>query len=99
MNGYLLDTNVALLAGHQSRSLSPAVRAAIEEGPLFLSPLAYWEVVLKAMKGALDVGDPRQWWTETLDALAAKPLHYKPEHIAAICDLPPIHRDPFDRAR
>ena len=54
--------------------------------------------MIKAMKGALDVGDPRQWWTESITALALFPLLYEPEHVAAVYDLPPIHRDPFDRA-
>lgn len=54
--------------------------------------------MIKAGKGTLDVGDPRQWWRETLDALALTPLLLQPEHIAAIHDLPPIHQDPFDRA-
>jgi hypothetical protein len=30
--------------------------------------------MLKSMKGLLDVRDPRQWWTETIEALAARPL-------------------------
>jgi PIN domain nuclease of toxin-antitoxin system len=98
LKGYLLDTSVALVAIHQSVRLSSAVRAALERGPSFLSVISYWEVMIKSMKGALDVGDPRQWWTETLDALALFPLLYQPEHIAAIYHLPPIHRDPFDRA-
>ena len=29
---------------------------------------------VKAMKGTLDVGDPREWWKETIDALALQPL-------------------------
>lgn len=49
------------------------------------------------MKGALEVGDPRQWWTEALDAFGAIVLPLRPEHVAALYDLPPIHRDPFDR--
>ena len=63
-----------------------------------MSVVVYWEVMLKAMKGTLDVGDPRQWWAGTLDALALQPLMYRPEHVAAIYDLPPVHQDPFDRA-
>lgn len=98
MKGYLLDTSVALLAIHQSIRLSPAIRGAIAEGPGFLSVVAYWEVMIKAMKGTFDVGDPRQWWKETLEALVLFPLLYEPEHVAAVYDLAPIHRDPFDRA-
>ena len=78
--------------------LSPAIRASLEEGRVWLSVISYWEVMIKSMKGTLDVGDPRQWWTEALAALALQPLPYRPEHIAAIYELPPVHQDPFDRA-
>ena len=30
--------------------------------------------------------------------MAATPVLLRPEHITLICDLPPIHEDPFDRA-
>ena len=54
--------------------------------------------MLKAMKGNLKVGDPRTWWFDALEQLAATPLPLRPEHIAGIYALPPIHQDPFDRA-
>jgi PIN domain nuclease of toxin-antitoxin system len=53
--------------------------------------------MLKSMKGSLEVGDPRIWWHDALDALAATPVAVRPEHVAAIFGLPPIHKDPFDR--
>jgi PIN domain nuclease of toxin-antitoxin system len=53
--------------------------------------------MLKSMKGALDVGDPRAWWSEALEQLAATPLVLRPQHIAAVYGLPPIHKDPYDR--
>jgi PIN domain nuclease of toxin-antitoxin system len=59
--------------------------------------MSYWEVVIKCMKGKLDVGDPRAWWIDALDQLAATPLILSPEHVGAMHGLPPIHRDPFDR--
>ncbi len=98
MNGYLLDTSVALLAVAVPERLPARIRKAIERGPSFLSVIAYWEVMLKAMKGTLDIPDPRQWWREVLDALGLQPLLFRPEHIAALYPLPPIHQDPFDRA-
>jgi PIN domain nuclease of toxin-antitoxin system len=58
----------------------------------------YWEVVLKTMKGALDVGEPRLWWLDAIDQLAAGALAFRPEHVSEILTLPPIHKDPFDRA-
>lgn len=54
--------------------------------------------MLKAMKGNLKVGDPRTWWFEALEQLAARPLPFRAEHVARIYPLPPIHQDPFDRA-
>ena len=53
--------------------------------------------MLKSMKGRLDVGDPRAWWLDALDQLAATPLLLRPQHIAGLFALPPIHKDPFDR--
>ena len=98
MSGYLLDANVALRAAVRSSSLSAGARGAIRRGPNYLSVVSYWEVVLKSLKGKLNVGDPRNWWLETLDQLAATPLPLRPNHITEICNLPPIHQDPFDRA-
>jgi PIN domain nuclease of toxin-antitoxin system len=95
--GYLLDTCTALLALSQPDALSSAARKAVLTGPNILSVVSYWEVVLKSMKGTLDVGDPRAWWVDALDELAATPLVLKPQHIAGVCGLPPMHKDPFDR--
>jgi len=49
--------------------------------------------MLKSMKGTLDVGDPRAWWFDALDQLAATPLLLRPQHIAGVYALPPIHKD------
>jgi PIN domain nuclease of toxin-antitoxin system len=99
VNGYLLDTNVALIAlSEPAPPLTPDIRAAMLAGPNYLSVVVYWEVMLKSMKQNLDVGDPRTWWFDALDQLAASPLPLRPEHIGGIYQLPPIHRDPFDRA-
>jgi PIN domain nuclease of toxin-antitoxin system len=81
----------------QSKSLSAVARAATAAGPNFLSVVSYWEVMLKSMKGKLDVGDPRAWWFDALDQLAAAPLLLRPQHVAGVYALPPIHKDPFDR--
>jgi PIN domain nuclease of toxin-antitoxin system len=93
----LLDTNAALFALSAPENLSPLSREAILEGPNLLSVVSYWEVMLKSMKGKLEVGDPRAWWTDALEQLAAAPLILRPEHIAAVYTLPPHHQDPFDR--
>ena len=97
MTGYLLDTNAALLALAAPDSLSGGARKAILGGPNILSAVVYWEVVLKCMKGALDVGDPRSWWQQALEELAAVPLSLRPEHVSGVYSLPAFHKDTFDR--
>jgi len=49
------------------------------------------------MKGNLIVGEPRSWWFDALDMLAATSLDLQPAHVAKVFSLPPIHSDPFDR--
>ncbi|MFA5908618.1 MAG: type II toxin-antitoxin system VapC family toxin [Vicinamibacterales bacterium] len=95
--GYLLDTNAALIALTNPARLSRRVRKAVLTGPNHLSVVVYWEVLLKTMKGAVDVGEPRTWWLDALDQLAATPLVLRPEHVSEVSTLPPIHKDPFDR--
>jgi len=97
VTGYLLDTSAALLALTDPARLSPRVRPVIRAGPNILSAIVYWEVLLKSMKGLLKIGDPLTWWLDALEQLAATPLVLRPEHVAEIYHLPPIHRDPFDR--
>lgn len=94
---YLLDTHTAIWALDRPESLTEAAREAASTGPNVLSVLSYWEVMLKSMKGKLDVGDPYAWWSDALNQLAATPLLLRPHHIAALNSLPPFHQDPFDR--
>lgn len=95
--GYLLDTHTAIWALDRPEALSASARKAASEGPNVLSVVVYWEVMIKSMKGKLDVGDPRAWWFDALEQLAATPLPLRPQHIAAVHSLPSIHKDPFDR--
>jgi PIN domain nuclease of toxin-antitoxin system len=95
--GYLLDTHTAIWALDTPEKLTASACKAVLAGRNVLSVVAYWEVMLKSMKGTLDVGDPRMWWHEALEQLAATPLALRPQHIAELYALPPIHKDPFDR--
>ncbi|MGD0801432.1 MAG: type II toxin-antitoxin system VapC family toxin [Terracidiphilus sp.] len=95
--GYLLDTHTAILALDTPEKLTVSARNAVLSGTNFLSIVSYWEIMLKSMKGTLDVGDPRSWWFDALDQLAATPLPLRPQHIAGVYALRPIHKDPFDR--
>ena len=97
MSGYLLDTNVMLIALTEPDRLPVKVKRALLRGPNVLSVVSYWEVLLKSMKGTLRVGDPRSWWQDAIEQLAGTPLALRPDHVAEISTLPPIHKDPFDR--
>ena len=95
--GYLLDTRAAIWALLSPEALSDSAREVVGTGPNVLSVVSYWGVMLKSMKGTLDVGDPRLWWQEALEQLAATVLPLRPGHIAAVYGPSPIHKDPFDR--
>jgi PIN domain nuclease of toxin-antitoxin system len=69
----LLDTHTAIWALESPELLTASALEAVLSGPNVLSVVSYWEVMLKSMKGRLDVGDPRSWW---LDALP--PIHKDP---------------------
>lgn len=97
MTGQLLDTSIALFALGAPDRLTDSVKAAILAGPNMLSVVSYWEVMLKSMKGTLKISDPRLWWEDALERLAATPLLLRPEHISGVLALPPHHKDPFDR--
>ena len=86
------------MAVDEPKHLSKSVRRALDQGPAHLSVITYWEVMIKSMKGTLQVGDPRDWWKETLRDLALLPLLWRPEHVDQLPGLAAIHRDPFDRA-
>jgi PIN domain nuclease of toxin-antitoxin system len=93
----LLDTHAAIWALESPELLTPVARECVLSGPNVLSVVTYWEIMLKSMKGMLDVGDPRAWWFDALDQLAATPLLLRPQHVAGLYALPPIHKDRFDR--
>ncbi len=97
MTGFLFDTNIVLLGLSEPERIPQHVRDTVEGEVIYVSVISYWEVLLKSMKGALDVGDPRRWWADALDQLAACPLPLRPEHAATLYGLPAIHKDPFDR--
>ena len=73
------------------------VRTVLLSRSSVMSVVSYWEVVIKSIKGTLDVGDPAAWWNDALEQLGAVPLALRPEHVKELSRLPPFHKDPFDR--
>jgi PIN domain nuclease of toxin-antitoxin system len=97
----LLDTNVFLwcIAGEIRRLSRPARKAvASDANELLLSVASLWEICLKAEAGKLDLPRRRQFFREHLSALGVRTvLPVEVQHVFGMFDLPPHHRDPFDR--
>jgi PIN domain nuclease of toxin-antitoxin system len=91
----LLDTHTTLwwLSGS---ALSKPARSAIADPDttVLVSSASAWEMAIKAALGRLDMP------ADLGSALATSGfdvLEVSLEHALAVRDLPPLHRDPFDR--
>jgi PIN domain nuclease of toxin-antitoxin system len=95
----LLDTHLLLWAAGQPDRLPAAARPLLDNPlnePLF-SPASLWEIVIKRGLGREDFEvDPRLLRRGLLDNGYLE-LAITSAHTLAICGLPPIHKDPFDR--
>ena len=95
----LLDTHILLWAAGDSRRLSTTAKDLIEDdgNSLNFSVASIWEVVVKDMLGKADFrADPAKL-RENLLANGYAEVSIASAHALAIRQLPPIHRDPFDR--
>lgn len=97
MTGYLLDTHSLVWAIDTPEILSNSARQAIERGPVYLSVVSLWELIIKRKKDSALLADPVDWWNRHVSANAMMVLPVTAAHIAYLERLPEIHRDPFDR--
>ena len=95
----LLDTHVLLWAAAQSARLSKRARRLLDDpgnAPIF-SSASLWEIVIKQSLDRDDFKvDPRELRRGLLDNGYSE-LQITSAHALAVEDLPPLHRDPFDR--
>ena len=61
---------------------------------MLLSAVVVWEIAIKRSLGKLEAPDDL---VATLTGAGAQPMPITLEHVAAVEELPPHHRDPFDR--
>jgi PIN domain nuclease of toxin-antitoxin system len=95
----LLDTHLLLWAAGQPEKLSAKARRSLDDGnnELFYSVASLWEIVIKRALGRDDFrAEPRLLRRGLLDNGYGE-LAIVGEHTLALGDLPPIHKDPFDR--
>lgn len=93
---YLLDTHILLTALYNDEALSPALRIILNDSEhnFFVSHASLWEISLQQQHGKLDY-DPDFY--AILNATNLNQLPIDLNHIASLSNLPPMHKDPFDR--
>ena len=96
----LLDTCTFLWLTLENAKLSQLAVATIngESNRLFLSDVSLWEISLKYQAGKLELPyTPAIWLREQRAFYNLTQLYIRETSIFLTSDLPPVHRDPFDR--
>jgi PIN domain nuclease of toxin-antitoxin system len=95
----LLDTHLLLWSAGQPERLSKEARELIEapENELLFSSASLWEVVIKRGLGRDDFKVDARLLRRGLLDNGYSELPIGSEHVVAVDNLPPIHKDPFDR--
>ncbi len=102
MANYLIDSHIFIWADSQEHihKIHPKFRELIDnqENDIYLSMASLWEIQIKIMLGKLQLTNSL---TDTIALFKQqnmfKILPIKETHILELENLPPIHKDPFDR--
>ena len=100
MTGLLLDTHTFLWWAVEPENLPAAVLAALKDqnARIVFSAVSSWEAEIKVGLGKLLLHEPLQTIIEReliQNHWEVMPVHL--HHTWKLKDLPPLHRDPFDR--
>jgi PIN domain nuclease of toxin-antitoxin system len=95
----LLDTHLILWSAGVPDRLSADARSLIEspDNELLFSAASLWEVVIKSQLGRDDFKVNAKLLRRGLLENGYVELPVSSEHVVAVGDLPPIHKDPFDQ--
>ena len=92
----LLDTQIYLWAVGQSSRLRPPTRELVSAADeVYVSAASIWEACIKVALGKLDA--PIAGLVNSITASGFAELPVLAIHAMGVAELPPIHRDPFDR--
>jgi PIN domain nuclease of toxin-antitoxin system len=96
---FLLDTHLLLWTVGRSERLSAAARELFSDlnNRLFFSSASIWEVAIKHERGRSDFSVDPRLLRRTLLGNGYDELPVTGEHAVAVGELPPLHKDPFDR--
>jgi PIN domain nuclease of toxin-antitoxin system len=91
-----VDTHVFLWWCADDRRLGAVLRGALRDGAneVYLSAASVWEMKIKEALGRLRTPEPVSAAALRL-GFEPLPIHFR--HAEATSQLPPLHRDPFDR--
>jgi PIN domain nuclease of toxin-antitoxin system len=96
----LLDTHIFLWALLNQGKLTKKVVEILEtpENELFFSVASSWEIAIKWAKGNLILPfEPKIFVPQAISEVGLKTLPITNKDVLSVADLPPIHKDPFDR--
>ncbi|HWP36137.1 MAG TPA: type II toxin-antitoxin system VapC family toxin [Gemmatimonadales bacterium] len=96
----LLDTQCWLWMHAQPDRLSPTAFNVIadEQNELFFSAASAWEIAIKYALGKLRLPlPPAEYVPSRMERGSTSALPVVCEHALRVANLPPHHRDPFDR--
>lgn len=96
----LLDTHIFLWAITDDERLSSAHRELFAEAgnELILSVASMWEASIKVSLGKLQLPSPGAGYlSKQMERNRVSMLAIQVAHLIELENLPPIHRDPFDR--
>ena len=95
----LLDTHVLLWALVEPARLTAAIRALLENpaNTVVFSAASIWEIAIKANLGRIDFGVRPERIARAARETGFTELAVDADTAARVVDLPPHHRDPFDR--
>lgn len=92
----LIDTQIFIWAVIDSDNLNVRARRIITDASeVFVSSASIWEIAIKAKIGKL-TGNPNEF-VEAIRQSGFQELAIATHHASKTYDLPPYHRDPFDR--
>ncbi|HKN74264.1 MAG TPA: type II toxin-antitoxin system VapC family toxin [Candidatus Acidoferrum sp.] len=97
---YLLDTSIFLWSLGAEHKLNQKARDLLSSSAaeLYLSSASSWEISIKFALGSLALPKPpSQFVPNAIGLLALRSLDITHFHSLAAGELPPHHRDPFDR--
>ena len=95
----LLDTHLLLWAAGPSPRLRPTVRQLIDDpaNELIFSAASLWEIAIKSALQRPSFQIDASLFRRNLLNNGYHELTIAGEHAVVVTNLPPLHRDPFDR--